>query len=359
LRILGMHLKKGIVKVVPQSLDDFWHLYNIVYPGDQVYARTTREVKIQKEYSRPQEGRRIMVSLGIRVENVHWDRTLNRLRIRGIITDIPENIGGKGSHHTLNVTVDQPLTITKSKWLKHQVDRLEKASHGEAPLILLASIDDEEHAVAVLRQYGLEVKAEKRVQLPGKLEPQRREETLKGYFKDALNLTREAWKNLKCPIVILGLGFVKNNFVSYVQDMDKEVAAAIVDVKSVHSSGVAGINEAIRSGVLTKTLKNARMAEETKHVEEVLARLGIGKSDATYGLTEVTKATQYGAVERLLITDTLLRESPDEKRLELEKVMRQAEEKAGQITVVSTEHEAGHKLESLGGIAALLRFQVG
>ncbi len=358
MRIFEIHLKKGFVKVAPQSLDDLWHLYNIVYPGDQVYARTTREVKVREEYSRPQEGKRIMVSLGIKVENVHWDRTLNRLRVRGIITDIPEDVGGRGSYHTLNVVVNQPLTIIKSKWLKHQVDRLQKASHVEARLILLASIDDEEYAVAVLRQYGLEVKAEKRVKLPGKLEPQQREEAFKAYFKDALTLTREAWRNLKCPIVVLGLGFVKNNFVNYVQDKDKEVAAAIVDVKGVNSSGVSGINEAIRSGVLTKTLKNARMAEETKHVEEVLARLGVGKNDATYGHSEVTKATQYGAVERLLITDKLLRESPDEKRLELERIMREVEQKAGQITVVSTEHEAGHKLEGLGGIAAILRFQV-
>jgi len=359
LKILEKHLKKGFVRVVPQSLDDLWHLYNIIYPGDQVYARTTREVKVQGEYSRPQEGRRIMVSLGIEVENVLWDRTLNRLRVRGTITDIPEDVGGRGSYHTLNVVVDQPLSIVKSKWMKHQVDRMEKASRVETPLILLASIDDEEYAVAVLRQYGLDVKAEKKVQLPGKLEPERREEALKSYFKDALNLLREAWTSLKCPIVILGLGFVKNSFVKHVQDMDGDVAASIVDVKGVHSSGVTGINEAIRSGVLVKTLKNARMAEETKHVEEVLARLGIGKSDVSYGLDEVTKATQYGAVERLLITDALLRESTDEKRLELEKVMREAEEKAGQITVVSTEHEAGHKLEGLGGIAALLRFRIG
>lgn len=358
MRILEMHLKRGYVKVVPQSLDDLWHLYNVIYRGDQVFARTTREVKVQEEYSRPKDGRRIMVSLGIKVEDVLWDRSLNRLRVRGIITDIPEDIGGKGSYHTLNLVIDQPVTIVKPKWLKHEVDRLDRASHVEAPLILLAAIDDEEYAVAVLRQYGLEVKAEKRIQLPGKLEPETREEALKGYFKDALNLLRETWEELKCPLVILGLGFVKSGFVKYVQDMNGDVASAIVDVKGVHSSGVAGINEAIRSGVLTKTLKNARMAVETRHVEEVLTRLGTERGNVTYGQEEVAKANQYGAVERLLIIDTLLRDSTDEKRLELEKIMREVEAKSGQITVVSTEHEAGHKLEGLGGIAALLRYKI-
>jgi len=358
LKILQMHLKKGFVKVVPQSLDDLWHLYNVVYSGDQVYAKTTREIKIQEEYARPQQGRRVTVVLGLRVESVLWDRSLNRLRIHGTISDVPEDIGGMGSHHTLNIVVDHPLTIVKTKWLKHQVDRLEKASHVETPLVVLMSIDDEEFAVAVLRQYGLDVEIEKRIRLPGKLEAEKREDALKGYFKEALNSLRQTWKNLNCPIVVLGLGFVKNGFVKYVKDVAPDVAAAVADVKSVNSSGVTGINEAVRSGVLTKTLKHVRMTEETGQVEEVLARLGKGTTDVAYGLDEVAKATQYGAVEKLLLTDSMLRESTDEKRTELEKIMREVEEKAGQITVVSTEHEGGNKLQGLGGIAALLRFQI-
>jgi len=359
LKILEMQIKKGFAKVVPESLDDLWHLYNIIYPGDQVYAHTTREIKIEQEYARKQLSRRVSVFLGLQVERVHWDKSLNRLRVRGTISDIPEDIAGKGSYHTLNVVVDKPLTIMKSKWLKHQIDRLKKASGAQTPLVLLVSIDDEEFALAVLRQYGLEVKAEKRIKLPGKLEPENRDEALKRYFKEALNLLREAWDTLKCPIVVLGLGFVKNGFVKYVQNVTRDVASAIVDVKSVNSSGVVGMNEAMRSGVLSKTLKHARMAVESRLVEEVLLRLGMGTTDVAYGLDEVARATQYSAVDKLLITDVMLRESSDDKRLELEKLMQGVEEKAGQVSVVSTEHEAGTKLKELGGIAALLRFAIG
>jgi len=38
--------------------------------------------------------------------------------------------------------------------------------------------------------------------------------------------------------------------------------------------------------------------------------------------------------------------------------MRGVEKRQAAITVVSTEHEAGFKLLSLGGIAALLRFPI-
>jgi protein pelota len=356
LKILEKKLKKGFVKVVPESLDDLWHLYNIIYSGDQVYARTSRELKIDELYSRPKEGRRVQVFLGLNVEKVFWDKNLNRLRVHGVIFDIPEEIGGKGTHHTLNVVVDKPLTIVKAQWLKHQTERLEKATHVETPLVTVMSIDDEEYCVAILRQYGLEVKAEKRIRLPGKLEAEKRDEAVKGYFKSALQALQEAWTSIRSPIVVLGPGFVKNDFVKYVREKTPETADNIVDVKGVNSAGLAGIQEALRSGVLAKTLKNIRVAEETRLVEEVLTRLGLSATDVTYGKSEVERATEYGAVEKLLVADTMLREASDQERLIIENIMRNVEAKGGQVAVISTEHEAGVKLRGLGGVAALLRF---
>jgi protein pelota len=127
-------------------------------------------------------------------------------------------------------------------------------------------------------------------------------------------------------------------------------------VKSVHSSGVAGIHEALRSGILTAAFRHARVAEETLAVEEVLKRLGADRRDVTYGFDDVEKANNYGAVETLLVTDAAIRGLDDQKRLALEAIMKSVEDKGGKIVVVSTEHEAGEKLQNLGGTAALLRY---
>lgn len=67
---------------------------------------------------------------------------------------------------------------------------------------------------------------------------------------------------------------------------------------------------------------------------------------------------KIGAVEKLVLADTMLREASEEQRLRLEGLMHAVEQHAGSITVVSTEHEAGAKLNALGGVAALLRFPV-
>jgi protein pelota len=358
-KILGKNLKKGIIKVVPKTLDDLWHLYNIIYEGDLVYARTTRETKVDAEYSRPQKGKRVSVFLGVRVEDVAWDRSLNRLRVLGRIHEAPEDIAGRGTHHTLNITVNKPITVVKETWSKHHLDRLERARRFEMPPIIVLSIDSEECCLGVVRQYGVDVKGESRAKLPGKLEAEKRAGALQHYFRTALNALRELWQTERCSIVVIGVGFVKNQFARYVESEAPDIAQALVDVKSVNSSGFAGIQEALRSGILDKTLKHVRIAEEAEVVEEVLGRLGKETGDTTYGVEEVRKAVTYGAVETLLVADLAIRSASDEQRLVLEKLMRNVEAKGGKVAVISVEHEAGQKLLALGGVAALLRFPVG
>lgn len=359
MKILGMSLKKGVVKVLPESLDDLWHLFNVVAPNDEVYAQTTREVKVEREYTRPQEGRRVSVFLGVGVRDVAWDRSLNRLRVHGIVCQAPEKVSVKGSHHTLNLTLNKPVTIVKPRWPKHHLDRLKMASRAKGPPLLVMSIDDEEYCVAVLRQYGVDVKAEARIRLPGKREAEKRDQAMRKALKEALKALRDEWTKTRSPIVVLGPGFVKNGFVRYARQEAPEFANGIVDVKSVNSAGVAGIREALRSGVFTKALGHVRIVEESRVMEEALARVGRGKMDVTYGFDDVRRASLFGAVERLLLADAKLRGASVEERLALERVMREVEEKGGEIMIVSAEHEAGNKLLSLGGIVALLRFPIG
>jgi protein pelota len=93
-------------------------------------------------------------------------------------------------------------------------------------------------------------------------------------------------------------------------------------------------------------------------MEDVLKRLGKGESNITYGLEEVEKAAKLGAVEKLVLADTMLREASDENRLHIEEIMKKVEQKGGRIIIVSTEHEAGAKLLALSGITAILRFSL-
>jgi protein pelota len=354
LKIIETNLRQGFIKVVPDSQDDFWHLYNIILKGDEVYAYTSRAIKSDSEANRPKSAERFSAFMGVRVESVTWDKFLGRLRVHGIIIHAPDIIP-EGAHHTINVSINHPITIVKSTWQKHHLDRLKRASEAEKSLLIVA-IDDEGYALVETKQYGIEIKVEERVKLPGKNEADKRQGATNEYYKRVLASLNQLWSQSHNSIVILGTGFVKNDFASYMKENAGEMAKALTDVKSVNNGGVAGIYEALRSGVLLKSTHKMRVADETEVMEEAMKRLGKGEGTITYGLDEVERAAQIGAIEKLILADSLLRESDDETRLRIEKILDEVEHRAGAVTVVSTEHEAGSKLLALGGVAALLRF---
>jgi protein pelota len=354
LKIVEQNLRQGFIKVVPESQDDLWHLYNIIYKGDEVYAYTSRAMKSDTEASRPKSGERFSAFMGITVESIGWDKFLGKLRVHGIICHAPEIIP-TGAHHTISIALNQQMTIVKATWPKHTLDRLTRASESEKSLLIIA-IDDEGFAVAETKQYGVEIKVEDRMKLPGKHEAEKRTGAMNEYFKKALTTLTQLWNVAHSPIVIVGVGFIKSDFTQYISDNSREVSKSVFDVKSVNNGGVSGIYEALRSGVLLKASHQMRIVEETEVMEEVMKRLGKGEATITYGIQEVENAVQIGAVEKLVLADNLLRESEENQRLQLEKIMLEVERRAGSITVVSTEHEAGTKLLALGGIAGLLRF---
>jgi protein pelota len=224
--------------------------------------------------------------------------------------------------------------------------------------MLIISIDDEGFAIAETKQYGYETRVEQRMRLPGKQEADKRVEATKAYFRLALNSLVKLWTQNRNPIVIIGAGYVKTDFVKYLNEEEPEIAKSVADVKSVNNGGTAGIDEALRSGVLLKAAHQLRIVDETETMEEVMKRLGKGEGTVTYGLEAVENAVKMGAVEKLVIADVKIRDAEEQQRLKLEGLMREAERRRANVTVISTEHEAGAKLLALGGVAALLRFPI-
>ena len=356
MKIVEKNLQQDFIKIVPDTPDDLWHLYNVIYKGDEVYAMSSRAIKNDTATSRPKSGERVSAFMGVKVESVSWDKFLGKLRVHGLIIHAPDIIP-TGAHHTLAIALNQQMTIVKKEWPQHLIDRITKASETEKPLLIL-SIDDEGFAIAETKQYGYETRIEQRIRLPGKVEADKRIEATKGYFRLALQSIEKLWSVNRNPIVIIGAGYVKNDFVSYLQEESKELSRSIIDIKSVNNGGTAGIDEALRSGVLLKAAHDLRIVNETEVIEEIMKRLGKGEGNVTYGLDPVENAANMGAIEKLVVADTTIRDANEDMRLKLEQLMRDVERRQAKVTVISTEHEAGFKLISLGGIAALLRFPI-
>jgi protein pelota len=358
MKILKYDKKRGMMRVVPSNLDDLWELYNVVRKGDHITGRSSRLVKVEADAARPTKGHRETMSLELEVEQVSFQKFNNRLRVSGIITNAPEKYGLKGSHHTFNIALNKPLTIQKAEWPQYDLTRMERARRQDMHPLIVVSLDDERGCVALLRHQGIDVKVELAARLPGKREAAKRRASVASYFTALLKALILTWTTQHSLIAVIGPGFLKENFQKFVKERQPDLARDIGVVRSVSNGGVAGIKEAMRSGVLDTVAQKLRVIEETQIVEKFLARLGAQRRNISYGMNNVIKAIGYGSVELLLITDIMLREIDDEERKALEQAIRTVEKMRGQVMIIHAEHEAGTKLQSLGGVAAFLRYPV-
>ena len=165
MKILKKDPRSGEIKVLIQTEDDLWQLYNIVEKDDLAYALTSRREESKDDKLRAERGEKRKMRLGIRVESVEFHEFTDWLRIHGVIEEGPQDIG---SYHTFNLSVGEDLSVIKV-WRRELMDRLFDAEKAvERPLITFVAIDEEEAVLAQLREYGIKGVAKIRSHVSGK-----------------------------------------------------------------------------------------------------------------------------------------------------------------------------------------------
>ena len=343
MRVLHRDPKTGEIKVRVENADDLWHLHNLVQPGDLVRASTYRREDVKSDKVRPERGEKVRVTLTIRVEGVEFQAFSDRLRVTGVIVEGPQDLG---RHHTLNLAVEDVLSIIKT-WKAHELRRIDEAvAAAQKPLVAFVSLDDEEALLAQLRQYGVRELATIRAPSHGKMFPTG--DTQTEFFKEIGAKLRSM--EIGEALVVVGPGFTRDSFLEYLKAHEPALAGKVHVHGSAHA-GMQGIQEALRAGVGAKVFGESRVGYETQLVEKLLEAIATNEPCA-YGIAEVGEAVDAGAVETLLVSDAVVREP------NVEELMRAVESARGSVVLVSRHHEAGKKLEALGGIAALLRFPI-
>ena len=343
MRVLHKDPSTGEIKVRVENADDLWHLHNLVLPGDQVRASTYRRQEVKTDKVRPERGEKVRVTLTLRVESVEFQAFADRLRIMGVIVDGPQDLG---RHHTLNVAVDDVVSVIKT-WRAHELRRIDEAvAAAQKPLVAFLSLDDEEALLAQLRQYGVRELATIRAPGHGKMFPSGDAQSV--YFDEILTKLRTT--EIGEALVLVGPGFTRDAFLDYLKAREPTLASK-VHTHGTSGAGMQGIQEALKAGVGAKVFGDSRVGYETRLVEKLLEAIATDRPCA-YGPAEVAEAVEAGAVETLLVSDAVVRD------VGIEDLMRSAESARGTVVLVSRHHEAGQKLEALGGIAALLRFPI-
>jgi protein pelota len=343
MKILKQDRKTGETKLLMQTPDDLWHVYNLVEAGDLVFATSFRREERIRDKLRPERMGKKKMRIGLRVEKSEFHEFTDRLGIHGVIEQAPQDLG---EHHTFNFKVMDNLSIVK-EWKDHHMTRLNDAVQAtHEPVITFVAIDDESTLLAQLHQYGVEELAEIRSSGMGKMYPTKGGRD--AYFDEIVAKLRSM--ELGDALIILGPGFEKEALTDRVREKLPEVAAKLNMFPTSHS-GMLGIQEGLKGGMASEILEQSRVGMETKLVEQLLSEIS-KEGKYAYGLDEVRIATGKGAVEKLLVTNKMIRNK------DIEVVLKDVETAQGKVVIVSAEHEAGRKLTSLGGLGALLRYKI-
>ncbi|PSQ02826.1 mRNA surveillance protein pelota [Halobacteriales archaeon QS_5_70_17] len=339
------------ITVVPESLDDLWHLNYVIEPGDRVGGDTHRRVRRDDEDLRDTGGEREHMYATLEVEETEFARFANRLRVSGVIEDCSRE-DQVGFHHTLNVEGNEEIEITK-RWKPDQLERLREAVEAtENPDVAVVTVEEAAAYVHDVAQYG----AEERTSLTGPTGKGEYARSRSELFADLTDVLR----TLDVDAVILaGPGFTKRDAYDYIEENAPEVAEKItvVDTSAV---GDRGVHEVLKRGAVEEIQTETRIAREAELIDELTRAIAEG-GEAAYGVDDVREAVEYGAVETLLIVDERLRrERADEGdwEVDVDDLLESVDQKGGDVVVFSHEFDPGQQLSNLGGIAAILRYRL-
>ncbi|GAB4814633.1 hypothetical protein N2152v2_001679 [Parachlorella kessleri] len=389
MKLLSRNFSKdgeGSVKMIPEEGEDLWHAYNLIREGDRVTATTFR--KVMRDTGTGGDSERVKLTLTIQVEGVEYDAEGQQIRLKGKNLTESEHVK-LGAYHTLELELQRAFTLRKALWDSVDVERVKSCSDPAASADLAAVLITEGLAnVCLVGSTCTLTRAKVEANIPRK-----RGAAAAGYDKAIESFYDKVfqavvrhvdWGVVRC-LVIAGPGFTKDQFKEY---LDAEAQRREVKPLLTHRSKIVlapassaykhSLKEVLASTAVAGQIKDTKAAKEVKALQDFMSMLGSDPARAFYGPGHVRAAhelgaiqpaavglaepcvgmasAQAGAVQTLLITDTLFRTTDTAKRKQYVQLVDEVEAGGGEVSIFSGMHASGEQLNQLTGIAAILRF---
>jgi len=125
MKILKIDQKVNEIVVIPENLNDLWHLEKVIDSGDLVKGKTDRKIKPNKE---GEKTIRQTMFVELEVENVHFQEFSENLKISGIMVGgSPKEFVELKSHQSIDLFINDKISFVKKVIKKWQIERLKKA----------------------------------------------------------------------------------------------------------------------------------------------------------------------------------------------------------------------------------------
>ncbi len=346
MRLIHHDASTGRFRLRLETPSDLWRVARFVRPGEIVGASTTRrDPEAPAEVAGAERTRR-RIYLAVRAEQVEFHGFSKHVRITGPIVEGPFDIG---RHHTLDLREGDELTVEKPRPTAADRTILDEGLNGtDDPTILIAAVDWGDSSLVRVRGRAILPVADVRRTIAGKqFEHGQGEKDRRAYRDELVALIRREGAEATAVLVV-GPGFLKEELQARIAEEDPELKRKL-RLFSTAESGRVGVDELLRSGKASEALRGSVAAEEAEAVERLVRSLAGGRR-AAVGASEVAEAIESGAVESLLVSESLLPDAAFAAALD------QARASRVRIFVVREEGEAGRRLSALGRVGAILRY---
>jgi protein pelota len=340
--------KQGICALVVEFPDDLWTLRRLISPGDTVVTVSSRVSKKEDEFSRPDRGERVKVTMALLVDDAFLDSSVGRLRIRGRITETSDESVSTSGMHSVSITPGHGLTIRKEKWTPVHTSILESARKTGGRFLLVA-MDRREAGVGLLSGSHLAILSTIDSGASGK---GGQEVDTEPYLRKIVGVLKNSWREGD-QVVIAGPGHTKLALSNRVE-ADPDLRSGHVVVEGYDLSGADGVRGLLKFEGFKKVAADSVLVRVQGIVEEVVKRIARSDGRAAYTLPRVKSAAEAGAVESCLVSDDVFVRNTDEE--EVVGVLNTIERKGGTTYLCDSSLEAGKQVSSFGGIVATLRY---
>ena len=340
-------IDENSISVIPEDSDDLLNLRRIIKENDKVIGDTTRVLKQEKDYSRPDKGERIKVRIALTVEKISLDDVLDRLRVGGTIFESSNESVPHGSHHSFILKINDGITISKKKWLTIEKKLLE-SNNNQIGFVLVA-IDTADCGIARLRGTHLEFMPNMYSGSGGKR--YKTNFNIEKFFDKVQQAISSIIKEGD-TIVIFGPGETKKrvaNFIAKLQKFKSQV------VEGIDSGGEDGIYTFTKSQTMQEIMSDSKLAKASSIIDEVMLLANKKSNKFTMGFDETFSANQMGAVESLVFSDKVIQENDEQKMIDF---LNDVESKGVKIYSVDSSTDIGLRVTGLGGIISLLRYAI-
>jgi len=348
--MITKEIDENSISVIPEDSEDLLNLRRIIKENDKVIGDTTRVIKQERDYSRPDKGERVKVRIALTVEKISLDDVLDRLRVGGTISESSNESVPHGSHHSFILKLNDGITISKKKWLPIEKKLLE-SSNNQVSFVLVA-IDTSDSGIARLRGTHLEFMPNIYSGSGGKR--YKTNFNIEKFFDQVLQAVSSIFKESD-TIVIFGPGEIKKRFANFVEKSQKLQKYKIQVVDGIDSGGEDGIYTFTKSQAMQEIMSDSKLAKASSIIDEIMILANKKSRKFTMGYNETFNANQMGAVESLVFSDKAIQENDEQAMMDF---LNDAENKGVAIYSVDSSTDIGLRVTGLGGIVSLLRYPV-